>query len=145
MERNITAPTRRVAVALVLVTALLTTVVTPALAWGDDDWGGDDDSGYGSDLGEECDESEIPGPTEACPESHGEISLGTDRAPAMTAGDHSEDDLSVCQPLGEEMVEWHQATSAIGVATKWHAVAAYGDCVRQNQDADQRDGWYYND
>lgn len=155
--------------ALLLAFAVALSLATPAVAasdaavpaidgqptadWGDDDdeWGSDDDDEWGSDDDTENDcENEELGydhhPT--CIDTDGDIDLGSDDSEAdgrMTAGSPSGDDPSACRNLGREMAEWRNADSTVGIATKWHAVAAYGDCVRQNTDDDEEDGWYYND
>lgn len=131
MDGNTISTVRRGLIALALMTALIGVISDPALAWRDDD-----QTEYGSDLNEDCDESEIPGPTKACSESTEEISIREDSGSAMTAPSEHEDNLSACRGLAEEMAKWHMSKNKYGVATKWHAIAAYGNCVRQNQDAD---------
>lgn len=150
--------------ALLLAFAVALSLSTPAVAASDAvapatdgqptaDWDEDDD-GWGSDdddeWGEDCENEELGyehHPT--CIDTDGEIDLGSDDPQVdgrMTAGSPStDDDLSACRNLGREMAEWRNADSRYGIATKWHAVAAYGDCVRQNTDDDEEDGWYYND
>ena len=124
---------------MILVVALIATASTPALAWESENNLEDNDT-YGPNLAEDCDESEITGKTMACPSSYTDDGIQTQtkdhQGPSMTAPDNSENDLSECQGLAEEMGKTHNSRVAIGQITHSSAVLAYGSCVRENQRSD---------
>ncbi|UPV74342.1 hypothetical protein M0R89_17635 [Halorussus limi] len=124
----------------------------PVADWDDDGWGEDDsDDGWGGDDGNDCENEEMgydhhPTCIDTDPDTDFGTNDGAEVDGAMIAGSpSSDDDISNCRSLGEKMASYRNGDTAVEVGTKWHAVVAYGDCVRQNTDDDEEDGLYYND